>query len=74
MKQKDFDKCFGGTKVYQYTVFFKLVETYDAIKEASKKTGISYEGISNCARNRQKTAGGYVWTKEPLEKQLDNET
>lgn len=34
---------------------------YESIREASEKTGICYDGISNTACGRQKTSGGFEW-------------
>jgi len=38
-----------------------IINTFKSAKEASEKTTISMEGIGKCARNKQKTSGGFLW-------------
>jgi hypothetical protein len=35
--------------------------TFDSIASASRESGVGYANISQCARKRNKTAGGYQW-------------
>lgn len=37
------------------------INVYYGISEASKQTGIKISNISECCRNKRKTAGGYSW-------------
>jgi hypothetical protein len=37
------------------------INTFDSIKEASRILRINSTNISECARGRRKTAGGYSW-------------
>lgn len=34
---------------------------YESLRDASKKTGIAHQGISQCCRNKQTHAGGFQW-------------
>lgn len=51
----------NGKKVSQYNKDTTLVKTYNSIVNASKATGINISSISKCCRNKQLTAGGYIW-------------
>lgn len=48
-------------KVQQYNKQNNLVREYLSLKEAEKITKIKYQQISSCCRNKQKSAGGYIW-------------
>ena len=45
----------------QYDKNNNLLNTFNTIKEASKKLCISESGIGNVLHNRAKTCGGYFW-------------
>ena len=49
--------------VYQIDKEGNTVAIFPSIKEASRATGISYDGIRRCGHNHSgyKTAGGYYW-------------
>lgn len=38
-----------------------LLEIYESISEASRKTGIAITSISYCANGKRKTGGGFIW-------------
>jgi len=38
-----------------------IINTFKSAKEASEKTITSMEGIGKCARNKQKSSGGFIW-------------
>lgn len=40
------------------------INTFDSAIEAKRQTGIPQQNISECCRNKRKTAGGYVWKFE----------
>ena len=48
-------------KICQYNKNGKLINIFESINEASKKTNIKRYGISNCLNKRLKTSGGYIW-------------
>lgn len=50
-------------KIEQYSIYGELVGTYDSIKDASQKTGVSYSGIWACVFGRTKKSSGYIWKK-----------
>ena len=39
----------------------KIVKIYNSLQEAEMETKIKYQNISSCCRNKQNTAGGYIW-------------
>jgi len=39
----------------------KPIKKFISIRQASKTTGIGYDGIIACCNNRSKTSGGYKW-------------
>ena len=49
--------------VYQIDKEGNVIAVFPSIKEASRATGISYDGIRHCGHNHlgYKTAGGYCW-------------
>lgn len=51
-------------RIYQYLENGNLVQIFSNMKDASKKTGISYNGISRVCNNKQKLAGTFFWKKE----------
>ena len=50
-----------------------IINIFESITEASKKTNIIQCEISNCLHNRQKTAGGYHWQYYKEEEKKDEE-
>ena len=47
--------------IIQYDLNMNLIKEYPSIAIASKETGINKCNISACIKNRQKTAGGFIW-------------
>jgi hypothetical protein len=45
--------------------------SYPSIEDAARETGAPRRGISDCCRNRQKTAGGFEWRYRPVEPKPD---
>lgn len=53
--------------VLQYDKNRNFIKEWEAIQLASKKLNIQSSDISDCCRNKRKTAGGYIWRyKEEL--------
>lgn len=53
-----------GKKINQYELNgfeLRLVDTYNSISEASRKTGIAQPNISAVLNGRTNSAGGYFW-------------
>lgn len=48
-------------KVKQFTKQGEFIREFDSCKDAEKHFGKSSSNISNCCRNRLKTAYGYIW-------------
>jgi len=48
-------------KVYQYDLQDNLLNVYDSVKEASEKTGLYYNCISECCRGNIHQYHGYKW-------------
>lgn len=48
-------------KISQYNVSGEIIETYDSISEAVRKTGINAKSIRENAKGKQNHAGGYIW-------------
>ena len=42
----------------------KILQTFNSVAEAAKKTGICDSNIAGACRGSRKTAGGYIWQKE----------
>jgi hypothetical protein len=55
-----FVKCYTK-KIIQYDLEMNEVNTYNSIKEASNILNISNTNILGVLKNRQKTAGGFIW-------------
>ena len=43
-----------------------IIETFESISEASRKTGINLSNISQCCKGNRETAGGYSWIFEEV--------
>ena len=39
----------------------EIIKIFESAVIASNETGVDYYGIRRCCRNKQKTAGGYMW-------------
>lgn len=48
-------------KVNQYDLEGKFIATFISINDASQKTNTNRICIGDCCRNKQKTAGGFIW-------------
>ena len=48
-------------KIVQFDKNMNKLKEYNSVKIGSKKTGINSSSISQCLRNKSKTAGGYIW-------------
>lgn len=48
-------------KVAKYDKYNNLIEIYESISEASRKTGITIQSISYSANGKRKTGGGFIW-------------
>lgn len=48
-------------KIQQYDICGFLIQTWDSISDASNELNINRCCIGDCARGRQKTAGGFIW-------------
>ena len=49
-------------KIYQFNKQGELINSYGSVCEANRITGIDRKAISNCANNKTKKSGGYVWS------------
>lgn len=47
--------------ILQYDLEGNFIKKYDSITNACKKLGIDKSCISKCAKNKRKSAGGYIW-------------
>jgi group I intron endonuclease len=48
-------------EIIQFNMNGGYINSFSSMKEAENSTGISAYNISGCVRNKQKTAGGYIW-------------
>jgi hypothetical protein len=48
-------------KIIQYDLQMNKIKEFTSQMEASKELKICYTGISNCCRNKQKTAAGFIF-------------
>lgn len=60
--------------VSQYTLDGKLLARYPSVKEAHRKTGVSYNHIGDCCRHykNQYSSGGYIWLFSDKENELES--
>ena len=49
-------------RIIQYDLQGNALKIWESMKDASDSTGILYQCISACCRDKKKTAGGYAWT------------
>lgn len=54
-------KPFRAKKVLQYSKDGELVNEWNSIKEAGRKTGICSVGISRVCNSKKGSAGGFIW-------------
>lgn len=54
-------KMKNSKPVLQYDLEGNLIKEWNSQTEASKSLNINQPSISNCLKNKSKTAGGYVW-------------
>lgn len=57
LKKKDISQ----KQIGQFTLDGKLVRMFNGAREASRITGISYSGISQCCNGKLRKHGGYIW-------------
>ena len=48
-------------KVGKFDKYNNLIEVYESISEASRRTGTTITSISYSANGKRKTGGGYIW-------------
>lgn len=58
--------------IQQYTMDGTFVKEYDTITQASKESGANASKISDVARGKRKSAGGYVWKYKNQKKHTIN--
>lgn len=49
-------------RIYQFSFGGDVINEFESIDEAEKKTGICRVSISNCANNKIKKTGSYIWS------------
>lgn len=57
-----------GEKTYQYTKDGEFIAEYFNMDDAVETTGVDKSNITKCCLGKRKTAGGYIWTHTPLER------
>ena len=57
ISQKDKDKI----TIHQFTKDGRFIATFKGIRVASRATNIAHNSISDCAKGKYNTAGGYKW-------------
>jgi hypothetical protein len=55
------DKIIGKSVIMIKPIIFTIISSFESISEASNKTGIAVNGISNCCNLRNRKAGGFFW-------------
>ena len=61
-KKEAHNQKFAPKKVVQIDISTKeIITSFISTKEAQRKTGINSGHISECARHKRKSAGGYYW-------------
>lgn len=51
----------NSKQICQYDSLGNLINNYNSVYDAERKTGIKRTGIQNCLRDLSKTSGGFVW-------------
>ena len=62
-----YKKDISRKHICQYSLKNELLAEFDGAREASRKTGVSYSGISACCNGKLKQHAGFIWrykTKE----------
>lgn len=54
--------------VYQYTKDGEFVNTYPSLCEVKRQTGYPKTNVSECCLGKRKSAYGYIWSYEPINK------
>jgi group I intron endonuclease len=62
------NKPVNRKNVFQYTLSWDFVNSFDSVMEAGRQTGISFKKISACALGKKKSCGGYRWSYSDLMK------
>lgn len=57
--------------VLQFDLNGNFIREYPGVLEAGEQCGIWKGGISTCLKNKQKTAGGYVWKYKEVNDEED---
>ena len=64
-----------NTPVFQYeSKTMKLVRSWPSAAHAARDLGISAGALSSALSGRQKTAGGYVWRRSPVDTTTEEES
>lgn len=63
LTDEDVKRCNESIKksVSQYSLVGDFIKKYEAINIAAKELSVSETAISRCCKNKQRTAGGYLW-------------
>ena len=57
-----------GERTYQYTKDGEFIAEYFNMDDAVEATGVDKSNITKCCLGKRKTAGGYIWSHTPLER------
>lgn len=60
--------------VAQYSTDGELIAIYGSRKEATQKTGVRGSGISLAIHGKNKTAGGFIWSRAQNERMADEKS
>lgn len=63
--QKNKDSQPNSQRVYQYDLEGKYINSFDSYREAGRQLNYDSTPISRCARGKQKTSYGFVWSLTP---------
>lgn len=55
-------------KVYQYSLTGDFIKEYDSMADAMRELNISNGKISDCCKGNRKSAGGFMWSYEKVDK------
>lgn len=50
-----------GRKISQFSLEGYFINTFNSQREASRETGIYYQGIGQCLKGSYKHSGGFIW-------------
>lgn len=50
-----------NTPVCQFDLSGVLINKWESMKDAEAATGVKYQSIHRCCKNRRNSAGGYMW-------------